>query len=469
MSIAGNKNIGDTFDDTFDGLDGLFPADEGYHPQVLIVDDEPYVLRAVSRLLRDVDAEVLTAQSGKQAVKVMASSNISVLVSDQFMPGMSGTELLEYTRQRHPDIVRVMLTGNNDLATAVEAINRGDVFRFVLKPWNNDELLTIIKMALEQHQLRVSHKRYQDYVHQQNDRLRLLNEELERRVSERTRALAESHEQIESLYADLRESFDATINVLLDFMQVGDHKIVDHCRRTATRAQMLARRMRLPEEAITPLVRAALLHWLGLIGASESLLTKPVDEFDAEEQSEWEYHPLLAQQVLMRVSALERTSEIILNYTRRYDDHSWREGVVFEDGSIVNAELVQQTRILFICSSFEYPKTVYDPMSSPEQRDESFFIQRGILELKRGNSTRFDPVIAREFIGMIEEQYAEHRREVRLQSVLELSEGMILSRPLETLQGIPIAPRDTAVTNELLRQFQLFNHTGGLGPIFVYS
>lgn len=469
MSIAGNKNIGDTFDDTFDGLDGLFPTDEAYHPQVLIVDDEPYVLRAVGRLLRDVDAEVLTAQSGKQAVKVMESSNISVLVSDQFMPGMSGTELLEYTRQSHPDIVRVMLTGNNDLATAVEAINRGDVFRFVLKPWNNEELLTIIKMALEQHQLRVSHKRYQEYVQQQNDRLRLINEELERRVNERTRALAESHEQIESLYADLRESFDATINVLLDFMQVGDHKIVDHCRRTATRAQMLARRMRLPEDSVTPLVRAALLHWLGLIGASEGLLTKPVDEFDAEEQSEWEYHPLLAQQVLMRVSALERTSEIILNYTRRYDDHSWREGVVFEDGSIVNAELVQQTRILFICSAFEYPRTVYDPMSSTEQRDESFFIQRGILELKRGNSTRFDPNIAREFISMIEEQYAEHRREVRLKSVLELSEGMILSRALETLQGIPIAPRDTTVTNELLRQFQLFNHTGGLGPIFIYS
>ena len=94
--------------------------------KILVVDDEPYVLRAIQRLLKSRDADVLTAPNGLQAIQMLKrNEQVAVVISDQFMPGMGGAELLEHIRQDYPDIVRVMLTGNNDLATAVEAINRG--------------------------------------------------------------------------------------------------------------------------------------------------------------------------------------------------------------------------------------------------------------------------------------------------------------------------------------------------------
>jgi len=192
-------------------------------PVILVVDDEPYVLRAIQRLLKSRDADVLTAPNGLQAIQTLKrNENIAVVISDQFMPGMSGAELLEHIRQDYPDIVRVMLTGNNDLATAVEAINRGDVFRFVLKPWKNEELARIVEMAIEQFIVQSNHRLYQDFVRAQNDRLKLLNEELERRVQERTSALLSSREEITRLYNELQESFDSTIQVLLSSMELGD-------------------------------------------------------------------------------------------------------------------------------------------------------------------------------------------------------------------------------------------------------
>ncbi|MEM1348160.1 MAG: response regulator, partial [Myxococcota bacterium] len=147
-------------------------------PRVLIVDDEPYVLRAIRRLLRPMEVEVLAASNGAQAIEMLEQAPVSVLISDQFMPGMSGTELLEHAQQRSPETVRVMLTGNNDLATAVEAINRGDVFRFVNKPWKNEELVRIVELGLEQHRYVVGHRMYQQLLTKQNDHLSLINDEL---------------------------------------------------------------------------------------------------------------------------------------------------------------------------------------------------------------------------------------------------------------------------------------------------
>ena len=116
--------------------------------KILIVDDEPANLRTLARLFRE-DYEVLTAPSGDEALALLAHHDVALLITDQRMPGMTGIELLKKTAPLRPRMVRIILTGYTDVDALVEAINCGQVYRYVAKPWNNEELRQTVKRALE--------------------------------------------------------------------------------------------------------------------------------------------------------------------------------------------------------------------------------------------------------------------------------------------------------------------------------
>jgi len=116
--------------------------------KILIVDDEPANLRALARLFRD-EYEVFTAGSGDEALALLGQHDVALLITDQRMPGMTGIELLKKTVPLRPRMVRIILTGYTDVDALVEAINCGQVYRYVAKPWNNEELRITVKRALE--------------------------------------------------------------------------------------------------------------------------------------------------------------------------------------------------------------------------------------------------------------------------------------------------------------------------------
>lgn len=116
--------------------------------KILIVDDEPANLRVLERLFRDY-YEVLVANSGADALELLTRHDVAVLITDQRMPEMTGIELLKQTVSLRPRMVRIILTGYTDVEAMVEAINCGHVYRYVTKPWNNDELRLTVKRALE--------------------------------------------------------------------------------------------------------------------------------------------------------------------------------------------------------------------------------------------------------------------------------------------------------------------------------
>jgi len=119
--------------------------------KILIVDDEPANLRSLERLFRK-DYEVLTAASGAEALELLQRDDVAVLITDQRMPGMTGIELLKKTVPIRPRMVRIILTGYTDVDALVEAINCGQVYRYVAKPWNNEELLLTVRRALEHYE-----------------------------------------------------------------------------------------------------------------------------------------------------------------------------------------------------------------------------------------------------------------------------------------------------------------------------
>jgi diguanylate cyclase (GGDEF)-like protein len=156
---------------------------------LLVVDDEPYILSTLSALLSP-HYEVLTADSAETAIQIFQQRPIDLLLTDQKMPRMSGVELLEWVCNNYPSTVRVMMTGYSELEEAVDAINRGQVFRYLLKPWRTEELLHALRSAAHTFQLESDNARLL------ND-LRQLNLELEQRVLVRTRQLEEANTELE--------------------------------------------------------------------------------------------------------------------------------------------------------------------------------------------------------------------------------------------------------------------------------
>jgi two-component system response regulator HupR/HoxA len=121
---------------------------------VLFVDDEESVLSALARVLQEEPYHTLFAHSGREALEILARNPVHVLVTDIRMPQMSGLGLLQTVRERHPRIIRMVLSGYVETATVLTAINQGEIFRFLPKPWkSNEELKITIRQAIEFYEL----------------------------------------------------------------------------------------------------------------------------------------------------------------------------------------------------------------------------------------------------------------------------------------------------------------------------
>lgn len=126
---------------------------------IMLVDDEAHVLSALTRALIDEPFEIITATSGSQALELMEGKNVKVIVSDERMVGMQGSELLAEVKLRSPETVRILLTGHATLDAALRAVNVGEIYRFFLKPWDDTQLRFALLSAIEKFDLEAENRR----------------------------------------------------------------------------------------------------------------------------------------------------------------------------------------------------------------------------------------------------------------------------------------------------------------------
>ncbi|MBW1676801.1 MAG: response regulator [Deltaproteobacteria bacterium] len=172
---------------------------------VLCVDDEENILHSLKRLLRKEGYRLLTAISGAEGLKLFEENEVHLVISDQRMPQMSGTEFLSVVKDRYPDAIRVVLTGYTDVDAITESINKGHVYKFFLKPWNDQSLKLEIKQALDQYDLIQANKMLDQKVVQKNEELKKINENLEMLVQERTKELEIQNQALELSQAILED------------------------------------------------------------------------------------------------------------------------------------------------------------------------------------------------------------------------------------------------------------------------
>ncbi len=161
--------------------------------KLLCVDDETSVLQSLSRLLRHQDYEVLTASSAEEALEMLRTHYVQVVMVDQRMPDMGGIKLLQIIKEKYPDIVRTVLSGFADVATILEAINNGEVYRYLGKPWNDEEIKVTLRQCFEHYFLKQSNVQLMKKVEAQCEDLMNLNSRLGKKLKDKRSSFDRAH------------------------------------------------------------------------------------------------------------------------------------------------------------------------------------------------------------------------------------------------------------------------------------
>jgi response regulator RpfG family c-di-GMP phosphodiesterase len=161
----------------------------GHAATLLFIDDDASTLTLLTRLFQPLGYNIFTANSGADALLLLQKEKVDLVISDMQMPQMSGVELLEQIRLKWPDVVRILQTGHSSLSTAIEAINRGEIYRYITKPWINSDIMLIVRDALERQHLLAEKQRLEALTVHQNEELKTLNANLEDKVRQRTEEL----------------------------------------------------------------------------------------------------------------------------------------------------------------------------------------------------------------------------------------------------------------------------------------
>jgi CheY-like chemotaxis protein len=175
------------------------PTTPSKNRRVLLVDDEERVISSLCRLFRREGYELVVATSGPDALRLLAASPVQLVISDHRMPGMTGIELLREIRARWPDTVRIILSGYSDVSTIIAAVNEGEIYKFITKPWNDEEIRLHVRRAIEQHELQKDNQRLAREIEVQNDRLRELNAILEQLAEDASAGLNSTQALLEAV------------------------------------------------------------------------------------------------------------------------------------------------------------------------------------------------------------------------------------------------------------------------------
>jgi putative two-component system response regulator len=250
--------------------------------RVLFVDDEINILKTVLRIFSDkrADIDILVATNAEDALDIVRSNDISVIVTDNIMPGMKGVELLSQIKDVSPDTVRIMMTGYANLNTVLDAINRCELFRFIVKPWNNDDLISIVESAMARH----------------------------------------------NLLCSIRRSDEAALLSFAQAIELKDHYTKGHCERVGRYALMLADSLCLPEEAKKQILYGSWLHDCGKIGVPEEILNKP-SSLTKEEYDLLKKHPELGADIARQAQLSPTVIDIIFNHHERWDGSGYPRGI----------------------------------------------------------------------------------------------------------------------------------------------
>jgi putative nucleotidyltransferase with HDIG domain len=399
------------------------------NPAILLVDDEAGILRACKRVLRRDGYTIFTTTDTDEALQLAREHEFAVVISDQRMPVMQGTELLEQIRQIQPACVRIILTGYADISAAIDAINKGAVWRFLSKPWDDSQLKSTIAHAVEQFTLIEEHRRLQVLTEAQNEQLKELNEGLEQRVKDRTREVTE-------LSGRLDETLKGSLSVLAQLMEINSATIGNHSRRVADLARRIGVQMGLDEDELRQLEVAGLLHDIGKLPLPGQILRKEKSRLSKDELKTLQSHVTEGEAIVRAIPYLDDAANFIRHHHERFNGSGYPD-------ALSGNRIPLGARIVAVADAFDKRLNSKDGFSAQTVADVLAAIGR------RANEW-FDKEVV---IALAQVTDESHSSDNSLEQFLEvnvndLKPGMILAQEVLTDSGALLIANDSMLTLE---------------------
>lgn len=407
---------------------------------LLFVDDEASILSALRRLFRTLGYRIFTAESGREGLALLEHEEVDVVVSDMRMPEMDGTAFLEAVRQRWPGIIRILLTGYADVGSTIAAINRGQIYRYIAKPWDDNDIELTVRDAVEHRRLKLENARLTALTQRQNEELQVLNAGLEQKIAARTAELQQTLAFLEQAHGELKQSFLTMVRVLTGLFELRNRRMAGHSRRVADIARQLTKGLGLEESASQDVLLAALLHDIGKFGLPDHLLDKPFNSMTPTERTETMRHPQRGEAVLAGIEQLKGATALVRHHHECFDGSGYPD-------HLAGLAIPLGARILAVANDFDALQMgtlVSRPLKAAEAR--AFILEN------RGK--RYDPEVVDVFLAQVADSIPEEIAEMPMRPGT-LCPGMVLTRDLLHPDGYLLLAKgqsiDASIIEQLLR------------------
>ena len=314
--------------------------------KVLVVDEDPFALRSIAKVLGGESYQVMTAASGSEALELLKQDSFDLVLTDLKMPGVDGLEVLRQAREIAPQAVVLIFTGYASVESAIEALREG-AYDYLVKPCSADELKLKIERGLER-------------VHLAEERQR-------------------AEEELRRSYVKLQRALEGTIHTLVSAIELRDPYTAGHQRRMTQLACTIAKEMSLPEEQIEGIRMAALIHDMGKITVPAEILSKPAPLSDLE-YGLIKNHAQVGHDVLKEMDFPWPLAQIVLQHHERLDGSGYPQGLSGE-------EIMLEARILAVAD-------VVEAMASHRPYRPPRGLDKALEEISQNKGLLYDSEVA---------------------------------------------------------------------------
>ena len=293
---------------------------------ILIVDDEPVVLTALKFTLEREGFHIVACNSPLKALTILAERDFAVIISDQRMPEMLGLDFLVESRRLRPHASRILITAVLALPTIVDAINKGEIFRFVAKPWLREELVATVRNAVQRHDLVTHNVVLQAETQSLNTRLREANAALENKVHD----LEQQRQRLDAANRGLAESYENSLELCRRILTTYDPILGGQAKALVEFANQMSATDSFTEAERHALRAAAWLCDLGLIGVPREMLRafrSKTEQLTDRERMMMHSHPIYGQTLAALVDTRAEVGEVVRAHHERYDGRGYPDGL----------------------------------------------------------------------------------------------------------------------------------------------
>jgi response regulator RpfG family c-di-GMP phosphodiesterase len=411
---------------------------------ILIVDDEEIVLVALRDTLLREGYSIVASPHAIHALSVLKEQQFSVVITDQQMPLVTGLEFLAQVREIQPDATRILITAVLSLSTVIDAINKGEIYRFIVKPWLREELLATVKNAVQRHELISRNARLQATTQTMNQKLQELNASLQSQMER----VAEQNVQLQQFARSQEENLLRSAELCVQTMRTFYPVIGNQARRVAALCRAMAAGCELSPAQKQILEISGYIYDIGLVGVPRQLIKRWQEAPEGLNEAEWaliHQHPILGQELAEFVHDLTGVGPTIRAHHERFDGSGYPD-------RLRGADIPWLARLLAVAVA--YAESNLEPKPAAEQ-------------ISQGGGSAFDPDALRIFLRSIPKAAVPGKQ--RVVPLDELRPGMVLAEGIYSENGVLLVPDGQRLTATYIAKLLNYNRINPIAQsLLVY-